>query len=84
MDKLHWSGSDDERASKQVLCSVSVLLLPVLFQHPACDQEALALKSMEPCLHDVLDSAIKVMNFVKVRVANTRLFAALCEEVGME
>ncbi|KAK3563133.1 hypothetical protein QTP86_016368 [Hemibagrus guttatus] len=36
--------------------------------------EALATKEMEPSLHGVLDVAVKIVNFVKARAINSRLF----------
>ncbi|KAK3512279.1 hypothetical protein QTP70_003183 [Hemibagrus guttatus] len=39
---------------------------------------------MEPSLHGVLDVAVKTVNFVKARAINSRLFTALCEEVGAD
>ncbi len=39
---------------------------------------------MEPSLHGVLDVAVKIVNFVKARATNSRLFTVLCEEVGAD
>jgi hypothetical protein len=44
-------------------------------------REALASHDLEPKLHSVLQEAMKVVNFVKPRTLNSRLFAVLCEEM---
>ncbi|KAK3569841.1 hypothetical protein QTP86_005854 [Hemibagrus guttatus] len=53
-------------------------------KNPPKLREALATKEMEPSLHGVLDVAVKIVNFVKARAINSRLFTALCEEVGAD
>ncbi len=52
--------------------------------HCFLHREALATKEMEPSLHGVLDVAVKIVNFVKARATNSRLFTVLCEEVGAD
>jgi hypothetical protein len=44
-------------------------------------REALESRDLEPKLHSVLQEAVKVVNFVKARPLNSRLFAVLCEEM---
>lgn len=44
----------------------------------------LAAKDLETGLHAVMNAAVEIVNFVKARVTNSRLFAALCEEVGAD
>lgn len=61
-----------------VVQRISKMLLPFLHR------EALATKEMEPSLHGVLDVAIKIVNFVKARATKSRLFTALCKEVGTD
>lgn len=39
--------------------------------------EMLAAKDLEPGLHAVMDTAVEIVNFVKVRATKARLFAAL-------
>lgn len=39
---------------------------------------------MSPVLHDVLNDSIKVINFIKSRPLNARLFRRLCENMGAE
>ena len=48
-------------------------------QHP---QEALAAKGMPDSLKDVLDTIVKIVNFVKARPLNSRVFSALCNDMG--
>ncbi|XP_070409531.1 zinc finger BED domain-containing protein 5-like [Nothobranchius furzeri] len=46
--------------------------------------EVLASKSLDPELKTVLESATKIVNHIKSHPLNTRLFAALCNEMGSE
>ena len=52
--------------------------------HCFLHRETLAAKDLEPGLHAVMNAAVEVINFVKARATNSRLFTALCEEVGAE
>ena len=54
----------------------------VKFTHCISHREALASKTLEPDLNDVLQTAIKIVNFIKSRPLNSRLFALLCQEMG--
>ncbi|XP_070408970.1 SCAN domain-containing protein 3-like [Nothobranchius furzeri] len=56
----------------------------VMWTHCVIHREALASKKMSPVLHDVLNSSIKVINFIKSRPLNARLFSRLCENMGAE
>ena len=47
-------------------------------------REALASKRMSPQLHDVLNCSIKVINFIKSRPLNSRLFCLLYEKMEAE
>ncbi|KAJ4937848.1 hypothetical protein JOQ06_002478 [Pogonophryne albipinna] len=47
-------------------------------------KEALASKTLDPELKSVLETAIKMVNYIKSRPLNTRLFANLCNELGSE
>jgi hypothetical protein len=53
----------------------------VNFIHCIIHREALASRDLKPKLHSALQEAVKVVNFVKARLLNSRLFAILCEEV---
>ena len=52
--------------------------------HCIIHREALASKRMSPQLHDVLNCNIKVINFIKSRPSNSRLFRLLCEKMEAE
>uniref|UniRef100_A0A8C3AQM9 Uncharacterized protein n=1 Tax=Cyclopterus lumpus TaxID=8103 RepID=A0A8C3AQM9_CYCLU len=52
--------------------------------HCVIHREALACKKMSPVLHDVLNDSIKVINFIKSRPRNARLFCRLCKHMGAE
>ncbi|KAK0139983.1 Zinc finger MYM-type protein 6 [Merluccius polli] len=54
----------------------------VKFTHCIIHREALASKTLEPELNNVLQTAIKMVNFIKSRPLNTRLFTLLCQEMG--
>ena len=46
--------------------------------------EALAAKGMPDSLKDVLDTTVKMVYLVKARPLNTRIFSALCNEMGSD
>ncbi len=50
--------------------------------HCMLHRQALAAKTMPFGLKGVMDDAIKVINFIKSRALETRLFENLCEEMG--
>ncbi|KAJ8355337.1 hypothetical protein AAFF_G00069710 [Aldrovandia affinis] len=54
----------------------------IRWTHCSIHREALAVKMMPDELKSVLDSAVKTVNFIKVRPMNARLFHVLCEEMG--
>ena len=54
------------------------------FIHCNIHREALVTKSMPERLKNVLDQAVKVVNFIKSRALNSRMFAILCQEMGSE
>ncbi|CAN7937188.1 unnamed protein product [Ixodes hexagonus] len=56
----------------------------VMRTHCGIHREALACKDMPPALKDVLTVAVKIANFIKARPLNSRLLAALCDEMGSE
>lgn len=56
----------------------------VNFTHCIIHREALASKTLDPELKSVLETATKIVNYIKSRPVNTRLFAALCNELGSE
>jgi len=52
--------------------------------HCVLHRDALAAKDIDPGLHEILNNAVTIVNFVKARATNSRLFTALCEEVGSD
>ena len=50
--------------------------------HCVLHRHALAGKKMPPSLKEVLDESVKIINFIKSRPKNTRLFKMLCEDMG--
>uniref|UniRef100_A0A3B3I4U8 Uncharacterized protein n=1 Tax=Oryzias latipes TaxID=8090 RepID=A0A3B3I4U8_ORYLA len=56
----------------------------IKWTHCVIHREALASKKMSPALQDVLNDSIKVINFIRSRPLNARLFRSLCENTGAE
>ncbi|XP_034733456.1 zinc finger BED domain-containing protein 5-like [Etheostoma cragini] len=56
----------------------------VKFTHCIIHKEALASKTLDPELKHVLETAMKIVNYIKARLLNIRLFATLCNELGSE
>ena len=52
--------------------------------HCMLHREALTAKTMPPDLTDVLNEVVKIVNYVKSRPLQTRLFTTLCSEMGSE
>ncbi|XP_028673527.1 protein FAM200A-like [Erpetoichthys calabaricus] len=52
--------------------------------HCIIHREALAARHISEELHDVLLTAIKIVNYIKTRSLNTRLFEIICSEMGSE
>ena len=50
--------------------------------HCSIHREALATKKISPRLKNVLDAAVKIVNFIKARPLNSRIFRELCKEMG--
>lgn len=50
--------------------------------HCILHRQALAVKKMPPSLKTVLDEAVKIINFIKSRPLNMRLFQVLCDDMG--
>lgn len=53
----------------------------VNFTHCIIHREALASKALDPELKSVLDTAIKMVKYIKSRPLNTALFATLCNSL---
>ena len=56
----------------------------VKFTHCIINREALAAKNLEPEVNQVLKDVIQIVNFIKARPLNSRLFSVLCNEMGSE
>lgn len=56
----------------------------VCFTHCIIHREALACKTLSAELKNVLDTAVKIVNYIKSRPLNTRLFSTLCNGMGSE
>lgn len=56
----------------------------VIITHCFLHREALVAKTLPVDLVPVLDDDVCMVNFVKSRSVKSRLFAALCEEMGAE
>ena len=52
------------------------------FTHCIIYRENLASKTLDSDLKTVFDAAIKIVNFIKLRPLQTRLFTTLCDEMG--
>jgi hypothetical protein len=52
--------------------------------HCSIHREALAAKGMPDSLKDILDTTVKMVNFVKARPLNSRVFYALCNDMGSD
>ena len=52
--------------------------------HYSYNREGLAAKGMPDSLKDVLDTTVKMVNFVKARPLNSRAFSALCNDMGSD
>uniref|UniRef100_A0A3P9JCN2 DUF4371 domain-containing protein n=1 Tax=Oryzias latipes TaxID=8090 RepID=A0A3P9JCN2_ORYLA len=57
---------------------------PSAATHCCIHREQLAVKKMPQCLKSVLDESVKIVNKFKAKPLNSRLFKAVCEEMGSE
>ncbi|CAM4541743.1 unnamed protein product [Lepidochelys olivacea] len=56
----------------------------VKFIHRIIHRQAIAAKKLEPEVHKVLQDVIDVVNFIKTRPLNSRIFIILCNETGSD
>lgn len=54
----------------------------IIWHHCCIHREALAAKNMPEKLKMVLDDIVQVVNFIKARPLNSRIFGKICEEMG--
>ena len=52
--------------------------------HCSILREALAAKGMPDSLKDILDTTVKMVNFVKARPLNSHVFSAACNDIGSD
>uniref|UniRef100_A0A8C4RV02 Uncharacterized protein n=1 Tax=Erpetoichthys calabaricus TaxID=27687 RepID=A0A8C4RV02_ERPCA len=52
--------------------------------HCILHRHALASKRMSEILHETLNNAVKIINYIKSRPLNERLFRQLCQEIGSD
>lgn len=55
-----------------------------IWTHCFIHREALAAKNISPALHEVLQSVIEVVNFIKSRPLKSRCFQQMCVDMGAE
>ena len=55
-----------------------------VFTHCNIHREALAAKTLQSSFKDVMDNAIKVVNLIKARALNSRMFTIMCNDIGAE
>ncbi|XP_063813110.1 SCAN domain-containing protein 3-like [Pseudophryne corroboree] len=55
-----------------------------LWTHCIIHREALASKHLSPPLNAVMESVLKVVNFIKTRPQKARFFRQMCEDMGSE
>lgn len=65
-----------------LLARVKAVAPLVKWTHCCIHRQALASKPLPADLKDVLDDSCKVVNFIKPRHTNSRIFSALCEDMG--
>lgn len=52
--------------------------------HCSIHREDLAVQGLAECLQKTLNGAVKLVNLIKARPKNSRLFGVLCDEMGSE
>ncbi|XP_028658888.2 SCAN domain-containing protein 3-like [Erpetoichthys calabaricus] len=92
-NKLEWSScigicTDGAAAmtghKSGVVARVRTVSLNIISTHCMIHREALASKNLNDSFGKVLNTCIKLVNWIKCRPLNERLFAALCEESGSD
>ena len=69
---------------KGFLARVSQIAPHINFTHGIIHRENLAIKTLDQQLKCVLSSVVKIVNYIKSRPLQTRLFSILCDEMGSE
>ena len=55
-----------------------------VFTHCSIHREALAARTLQSSFKDVLDNAIEVVNLIKARALNSRMFTIMCNDMDAE
>ena len=55
-----------------------------VFTHCSIHREALAAKTLQSSFKHALDNAIKVVNLIKARALNSRMFTIMCNDMGVK
>lgn len=88
MEKCVGFCSDGARAltgrQSDVVAKVKDVAPDVTWTHCFIHREALATKGMPPKFKTVLEDSVKIINFIKARPLNSRLFSLLCDDMGSE
>lgn len=69
-------------SKKGFRAKVNEISSSILFTHCMIYREALLSKKLEPFVNEVLQDAIRAINFIKSKALNSRLFTILCNEMG--
>lgn len=67
-----------------VVTRVQAVAPDATWVHCSVHREAFAAKGMSDSLAQVLDDTVKMVNFVKSRPLNSRIFSTLCSEMGSD
>uniref|UniRef100_A0A3P9KVF1 BED-type domain-containing protein n=1 Tax=Oryzias latipes TaxID=8090 RepID=A0A3P9KVF1_ORYLA len=78
-EKITWTGQDVSGFAPTRAVAPSAAST-----HCCIHREQLAVKKMPQCLKSVLDESVKIVNKIKAKPLNSRLFKAVCEEMGSE
>jgi len=58
--------------------------LNVVVIHCFLHRENLATRAFQPEVNSVLQDVIQIVNFIKARALNSRIFHAMCDEIGAQ
>jgi hypothetical protein len=90
---LWWSrcvgiSTDDAKAMTErhigVVTRVQAVAPNATWVHCSIHREALDAKGMPDSLYDLSDTTVKIVNFVKTRPLNSRVFSTLCNDMGSD
>jgi hypothetical protein len=80
--------SDEARAltgrHSGVVAKVKDVAPDVTWNYCFIHREALAGKGLPSKFKTVLEDSVKIINFIKTRPLNSRLFSSLCDDMGSE